>query len=69
MTGKRLIVGLVILLAISLLSVSLMTSFNHDADAHPEQKCGDILKCNMQGGIWFCEDIGDIFCHEAHDDC
>ena len=66
MTGKRLIVGLVILLAISLLSVSLMTSFNHDADAHPDWKCGDIIVCHVEGGDVFCVDIGDIRCHNAH---
>ena len=67
MIGKKLIVGLVILLAISLLSVSLMTSFNHDADAHPDWKCGDIWICHREGGEEFCVDIGDIYCHEAHD--
>ena len=66
MTGKRLIVGLVILLAISLLSVSLMTSFNHDADAHPDWVCGEVTICHTINGNTQCAKIADIRCHDAH---
>ena len=67
MTAKRLITGLALLLVVCLLSVSLMTSFNHDADAHLEWKCGDILHCEYIGsGTYLCHDVGDVVCHVPH---
>lgn len=67
MIGKKLIIGFAILLVICLLSVSLMTSFNHSADAHEEFDCVVTL-CHQHsyGAEIHCHDH-DATCHHVHE--
>ena len=62
MVRKALTLGMAFILAISLLSASLIMCFTHDADAHP-WTCVLIRVCDQNG--WNCKDIR--FCwHDDH---
>ena len=64
MNAKKLTMGFVILLAVCLLAVSLMTSFDHDADADPYWPC-TVYKCVDAGDAWHCT-VHEGYCHTSH---
>ena len=67
MVRKTLVMGIAFILMVSLLSVSLMTSFSHDAEAHNYWQCGWVVtNCKKVGNTIKCDIVGPLYCHTPH---
>ena len=53
MLRKALILGMVFILALSLLAVSMITCFTYDAEADVQEHCGWVLVCVNGVCQWF----------------
>ena len=67
MLRKTLTLGMVFILAISLLSASMITCFTYEAEAHPP-RCWVSITCELDANGDLINCVFDVWCeHEPHD--